>query len=82
MRIWPVTGMNGRRATGADWGGPTAKTIRLASNQPAKYLSVPAFPHTRSELDETFTVDVTAVTGFVPAPGGRTSTVGTILSDE
>jgi hypothetical protein len=27
-------------------------------------------------------VDVTAVTGFVPAPGGRTSVVGTILSDE
>jgi hypothetical protein len=82
LRIWPVTGMNGRRSTGADWGGPTSKTIRLAPNQLSKYLSVPAYPDTRSELDETFTVDVTTVTGFVPAPGGRTSAVGTILSDE
>ena len=82
LRVWPITAMNGRKGTGADWGGPTVRTIRLAPNQLSKYLSVAAYPDTTSELDETFSVDVTAVSGFTPAPGGRTSAVGTILSDE
>jgi hypothetical protein len=82
--IAPQSGtvINGKRTSGADWGGPTTKTITIRATKVSKYFAVPVFPEINSELDEHLTVIITNVTGLTPAPGGRTIADGTILSDE
>jgi hypothetical protein len=83
LQILPASALPGKKGTlTADWGGITTKRVNLKAGQVSKFLSVPAFPDLTSELDETLTVNVIDVQGITPAAGGRTSAVGTILSDE
>jgi hypothetical protein len=83
VQILPTSATAGKKGTPtADFGGASVKRVKFNPNQVSKFLSVPAFPDVVSELDETVTVVVLSVEGITPAAGGRTSAVGTILSDE
>ena len=74
-----MTALRGTKTTG-DYGGAVLKTIVFKPNITSKYVVVPAYADTTSNLDLQLKVKILSVTGA--DMGSHNEVIGTILSDE
>ena len=75
-----MTAIRGTQSGGGDYGGAVNKTVLFKPGITSKYVAVPAYPDTLSNLDLTLKVKILSVGGA--DLGSHNEVVGTILSDE